>query len=76
MSSIDYVVFDIRDTIDVFLGQKEVEVKTREASGQIESSLWNSLVENKMSPALVMELSSIYAWTIDFLEYKKAIISR
>ncbi len=71
MSSIDYVVFDIRDTIDVFLGQKEVVVKTREASGQIESSLWNSLVENKMSPALVMELSSIYAWTIDFFRIQK-----
>lgn len=71
MSSIDYVVFDIRDTIDVFLGQKEVEVKTREASGKIKSSLWNSLVENKMSPALVMELSSIYAWTIDFFRIQK-----
>ncbi len=71
MSSIDYVVFDIRDTIDVFLGQKDVEVKIREASGQIESSLWNSLVENKMSPALVMELSSIYAWTIDFFRIQK-----
>ena len=71
MSSIDYVVFDIRDTIDVFLGQKEVEVKTRESSGQIESSLWNSLVENKMSPTLVMELSSIYAWTIDFFRIQK-----
>jgi len=71
MSSIDYVVFDIRDTIDVFLGQKEVVVKNREASGQIESSLWNSLVENKMSPALVMELSSIYAWTIDFFRIQK-----
>ena len=71
ISSIDYVVFDIRDTIDVFLGQKEVLVKTREASGKIESSLWNSLVENKMSPALVMELSSIYAWTIDFFRIQK-----
>ena len=71
MSNIDYVVFDIRDTIKVFLGQKDVEVKTREASGKIESSLWNSLVENKMSPALVMELSSIYAWTIDFFRIQK-----
>ena len=71
ISNIDYVVFDIRDTIEVFLGQKEVEVKTREASGKIESSLWNSLIENKMSPALVMELSSIYAWTIDFFRIQK-----
>ena len=71
MSNIDYVVFDIRDTIEVFLGQKEVEVKNREASGKIESSLWNSLIDNKMSPALVMELSSIYAWTIDFFRIQK-----
>tara|TARA_B100000963_G_scaffold132710_1_gene115548 strand:+ start:2007 stop:3236 length:1230 start_codon:yes stop_codon:yes gene_type:complete len=71
MSSIDYVVFDIRDTIGVFLGQKEVVYKTKNASGKIESSLWNSLVENKMSPALVMELSSIYAWTIDFFRIQK-----
>lgn len=71
MSNIDYVVFDIRDTINVFLGQKEVEIKLREASGQIESSLWNALINNNMSPALVMELSSIYAWTIDFFRIQK-----
>lgn len=71
MSSIEYVVFDIRDTIDVYLGKKEIEIKIREASGQIESSLWNALISNKMSPALVMELSSIYAWTIDFFRIQK-----
>lgn len=71
ISSIDYVVFDIRDSINVFLGQKEIEVKLRKASGEIESSLWNALISNKMSPALVMELSSIYAWTIDFFRIQK-----
>ncbi|MAD50583.1 MAG: peptidase M23 [Flavobacteriales bacterium] len=72
MSNTDYVVFDIRDTIDVFLGQKPIEVKLRQASGQIESSLWNALINNNMSPTLVMELSSnIYAWTIDFFRIQK-----
>ena len=71
MSSTDFVVFDIRDTIDVYKGQKEIEVKLRQAGGQIESSLWNALVSNDMSPALVMELSSIYAWTIDFFRIQK-----
>lgn len=72
MSNTDYVVFDIRDTIDVFLGQKPIEIKLRQASGQIESSLWNALINNNMSPALVMELSSnIYAWTIDFFRIQK-----
>lgn len=71
ISNVDYVVFDIRDTIDVFLGKKEVEVKLRQASGQIESSLWNTLINNDMSPALVMDLSSIYAWTIDFFRIQE-----
>ncbi|MDA8963526.1 peptidoglycan DD-metalloendopeptidase family protein [bacterium] len=70
-SNTDYVVFDIRDTIKVYTGQKEVEVRLKESSGIIESSLWNALVNNNMSPALVMELSAIYAWTIDFFRIQK-----
>ncbi len=71
ISAVEYVVFDLRDTIKVYREQKEIEIRVREASGQIESSLWNALVNNKMSPALVIELSSIYAWTIDFFRIQK-----
>ena len=70
-SSTDYVVFDFRDSIYVYRGQKEIDVRIREASGHIESSLWNALMASNMSPALVMELSSIYAWTIDFFRIQK-----
>tara|TARA_B100000902_G_scaffold27181_1_gene32743 strand:- start:22475 stop:23710 length:1236 start_codon:yes stop_codon:yes gene_type:complete len=67
----DYVVFDLRDNINVYRGAKEVDVRMRVASGEITSSLWNAIIENKMSPALVMELSNIYAWTIDFFRIQK-----
>jgi murein DD-endopeptidase MepM/ murein hydrolase activator NlpD len=70
-SATDYVVFDLRDSIHVYRGQKEIDVRIREASGQIESSLWNAIMASNMSPALVMELSSIYAWTMDFFRIKK-----
>ena len=70
-SSTDYVVFDIRDTINVYSREKDIEVTLKESSGIIESSLWNALVQNDMSPALVMELSTIYAWTIDFFRIQK-----
>ena len=70
-SSTDSVVFDFRDSINVYRGQKEIEVRIRESSGHIESSLWNALMASNMSPALVMELSSIYAWTIDFFRIQK-----
>ena len=70
-SKVEYVVFDIRDTISVFSKQKDIETRIKESSGIIESSLWNALIQNDMSPALVMELSTIYAWTIDFFRIKK-----
>jgi murein DD-endopeptidase MepM/ murein hydrolase activator NlpD len=67
----DYVVFDLRDNINVYREAKEVDIRMRVASGEITSSLWNAIIENKMSPALVMELSNIYAWTIDFFRIQK-----
>ena len=70
-SHINYVVFDLRDEINVYRGEKEVEIRKRTASGEITSSLWNAIMDNNMSPALVMELSNIYAWTVDFFRIQK-----
>ena len=69
----EYVVFDIRNDIKVYIGKKPIEIKNRLSSGIIESSLWNALVNNNLSPALVVELEAIYAWTLDFLKFKKEI---
>lgn len=70
-SPIEYVVFDFRDSLKVFKGEKEVEIKTKEASGVITSSLFNTLKDNNLSPAIAMEMSEIYAWTIDFYRIQK-----
>jgi murein DD-endopeptidase MepM/ murein hydrolase activator NlpD len=70
-SATNYIVFDLRDGIQVYRGEKEVEMRMRTASGEITSSLWNAIMDNNMSPALVMELSNIYAWTIDFFRIQK-----
>lgn len=70
-SPTSYIVFDLRNEIGVYKEEKEVEVRKRVASGKINSSLWNALMENKMSPALVMALEAIYAWSIDFFKLQK-----
>ena len=70
-SAIHFVIFDLRDGIKVYRGEKEMEIRIRTASGEIKSSLWNAIIDNNMSPALVMELSQIYAWTIDFFRIQK-----
>ncbi len=69
---IDYVVFDLRaDSIAVSRFQKEITTKRQRHSGRIESSLWNCMIDGGMTPALAMDLSDIYAWSIDFFGLQK-----
>lgn len=67
----NYVVFDLRNEIEVYKGKKPVTVKLKTASGTINSSLWMTMEEQKLSPKLTAELSTIYAWTIDFFKIQK-----
>jgi len=65
-SPTSYVVFNLGDSVHVYTGAKEIERRIREASGVITSSLWNAMVVQNINPQLALELSDIYAWTIDF----------
>jgi murein DD-endopeptidase MepM/ murein hydrolase activator NlpD len=47
-------------------GIKPVEQRIIAASGTIETSLWESMVKADANPILALELSEIFAWTIDF----------
>ena len=69
---VDYILFDFRDSLNVSLMQKEVETKNKYCSGVVETSLWASIVDSSnLSPALLMKMSEIYAWTIDFFRLEK-----
>ena len=66
-----FVLYDFTDSLNVFKGHKEVEIRIDTISGKISSSLWNSIVEVGGDPNLANELSEIYAWTIDFFGLQK-----
>lgn len=51
--------------------EKPVRLETRTAEVVIESSLWNAMVGNNLPVDLALELSEIYAWTIDFFGLQK-----
>jgi murein DD-endopeptidase MepM/ murein hydrolase activator NlpD len=70
-SPINYVVYDLRDTLRIYHGQRPVDLEERTASGVINSSLYQTLMDQDLSPALAMELSDIYAWSIDFYRIQK-----
>ena len=66
ISDLDYLVVDFRDSLDIYRGEKEVTNISREASGVIRSSLWNTIVENELPQELVTHMARILAWTVDF----------
>lgn len=70
-SPIDYVVFNLADSITVEKKQKEVEVVEREISGTIESSLAITMDEIGLSPQLTNDFVDVFAWQIDFFRLQK-----
>jgi len=71
INAIDFVVYDFRDSLKVYLDKKKVTRLVKTASGTIQSSLWNCFVENKLDVNLGLALSDVYAWTVDFYGLQK-----
>lgn len=65
------IVLHLTDSIHVEKQEKPLEVVPRRAEAVIESSLWNAMVGNDLPIELALELSEIYAWTIDFFGLQK-----
>jgi len=62
-----YVVVSLGpDSIFARVGAKPVENSWQIASGSIETSLWESMRDMEVNPMLAIELSEIFAWSIDF----------
>jgi len=51
--------------------QKEIQTRQREASGIINNSLWQTIVDNGGNGMLAIEMSDIYAWSVDFFGIAK-----
>ncbi len=64
--AISYITYYLHDTIGVKRTDRPVERQVRTASGVIKSSLWNAMVQQGTDPNLAIEMSEVYAWTIDF----------
>lgn len=68
---VNYVVFEFRDTVQVYKGKKSVKTKERTASGIIDHSLYMTLDEQGLSPLLANKMAEIFAWTVDFYRIKE-----
>ncbi|MDZ7740042.1 MAG: peptidoglycan DD-metalloendopeptidase family protein [Bacteroidales bacterium] len=69
--NINHYILDFRDEPCVREIERPVKTELRYSSGTIETSLWNTMIDNDLHPMLAIELSEIYAWSIDFFGLQK-----
>lgn len=67
----EYMRYEFADSVLVDREELEVRIDTVRSMGIIESSLWMSMKNSGVDPNLALDLSDIYAWTIDFYGLQK-----
>ena len=65
------VVFKCTAPYSVWKVARPVVTEHRYADVAISSSLWNDMLAAGVSPLLILSLSDIYAWTVDFFGLQK-----
>lgn len=65
------IVFDCSEPHEAWVYEKPIEYNEKYADVTISSSLWNDMIAADVSPLLILTLSDIYAWTVDFFGLQK-----
>ena len=60
-----YVVYDIENATAKIV-EREITTEIKAASGIIESSLWQTMVDNELTYDLASRLEDVFGWSIDF----------
>ena len=70
-SRVKSTVFRCADSLQVYAVYREVRMVEKAADVTITSSLWNDFISAGASPALILQLADVYAWTVDFFGLHK-----
>jgi murein DD-endopeptidase MepM/ murein hydrolase activator NlpD len=65
-NAVDYVMYDLRDSVKVVTGKRQVTARLETASGIIDGSLYETFKKSGIDPALSMKMADLYAYTVDF----------
>ncbi len=66
-----WYVFSFNDSLNITPYRKEIKRVIKYASATIETSLWDAMLAGGLHPSLVVGLSDIFAWSIDFFGLQK-----
>jgi murein DD-endopeptidase MepM/ murein hydrolase activator NlpD len=70
-SVVDHTVFHVCDSLCANSYKKPVRHEQKVSRATITTSLWDAIVTNDLHRQLALELSDIYAWSIDFFGLQK-----
>ncbi len=70
-SPVKYAIFHLRDTFKIEYGEKPLTVERKLSEATINTSLWNAVADSGINRTLSLDLSDVYAWSIDFFGLQK-----
>ncbi len=70
-SSLEYVVFDLTDSVNIYKGQHEIDTLVKEFTGIIDYSIYQTLQDGGASPELAATMAELYAWQLDLFKVQK-----
>ena len=66
-----YVTYDLQNPSDSEVTERTVTTEWVRASGTINGSLYQTMIDSGAHPELVMKLADVYAWQIDFFRLQR-----
>lgn len=71
ISPVKYAIFNLNDSLKIEYGEKPLTVERKLSEATINTSLWNAVADGGITRTLSLDLSDIYAWSIDFFGLQK-----
>ncbi len=71
ISKIEFIIVQLSDSLKIDLVKREIEITESSISGTINSSLYQTFIDNGKSPVLAGKLADVFAWQIDFYTIQK-----
>ncbi len=68
---VSWYVFSFNDSLNITLYRKKIISEIKYSSGTIETSLWDAMINGGLHPNLAVDLSEVFAWTVDFFGLQK-----
>jgi murein DD-endopeptidase MepM/ murein hydrolase activator NlpD len=63
---VEYYIVELNDSVTITKCEKPTVTFHKSVSGVINSSLWNAMQDQQINPLVAIQLSEIFAWSIDF----------